>query len=136
MATMIRPVPKEAVFVGGRTQHATATAPQQRVVGVHTGHNSGAVLVEDGVLKMAIQEERLTRIKNQGGFPTKAMQEIIAASGPDHHFGTGFHLALGGKNLSECYWRREDILRSEGSGATRLNSRGKDTARKKETVTQ
>ena len=136
MATMTRPVPKAAVLVGGREQHGTVTAPQQKVFGVHTGHNSAAALVEEGVLKMAIQEERLTRIKNQGGFPTKAMQEIIAASGQDHQFGTGFHLALGGKNLSECYWRREDILRSAGSGAPSLTGRVKNAARKNETVSE
>jgi carbamoyltransferase len=134
MATMTRPVPKTAVQQGGTRQSTVATAPQLQVFGVHTGHNSAAALVEDGVLKMALQEERLTRIKNQGGFPTEAIQKIVAESGQTHHVGTGFHLALGGKNLSECYWRREDILRSAGSDAPSLVGHVKNAARKNETV--
>ena len=37
----------------------------KRVVGVHNGHNSSAALVQDGLLSFALQEERLTRVKNQ-----------------------------------------------------------------------
>src|SRR6266566_6684483 len=135
MATMTRAVPK-TVLPGRKLTEGADAIPLRTVFGVHTGHSSAAALVEDGVLKMALQEERLTRIKNQGGFPTKAMQEIIAASGQNHHFGTGFHLALGGKNLSECYWRRDDILRSAGSGAPSLTGRVKNAARKNETVSE
>jgi carbamoyltransferase len=84
-----------------------------------------------------LQEERLTRFKNQGGFPTKAMQHIVTESKQDHkndYTSSGFHLAFGGKNLSECYWRREDILRSAGSAAPSLAGRVKNAARQNETV--
>ena len=48
-----------------------------RILGIHDGHNSSAALVDDGVLIAAVQEERLTRRKNQGGFPTNAVREVL-----------------------------------------------------------
>jgi carbamoyltransferase len=135
MATMTRPVPKTTVLLSSE-KDALGAGPVRTVFGIHAGHNSAAALVKDGVLEMAIQEERLTRTKNQGGFPAKAMQEIMARSDPPEHSATRFHLALGGKNLSECYWRREDILRSAGNGAPSLSGRVKNAARRNETVSE
>ena len=37
------------------------------ILGLHTGHEASAVLFEDGRLLAAISDERLTRIKNDGG---------------------------------------------------------------------
>jgi len=48
-----------------------------RVLGVHCGHNSSACLLDDGVLKWAVQEERFTNEKNQGGFPAESIQFIL-----------------------------------------------------------
>jgi carbamoyltransferase len=136
MATMTRPVPKTAELPGIQEREALSAAEVRTVFGIHAGHNSAAALVTDGRLEMAIQEERLTRIKNQGGFPAKAMQQIIARPGEPHRPAPPFQLALGGKNLSECYWRREDILRSAGNGAPSLSGRVKNAARKNETVSE
>ena len=47
-----------------------------RILGIHDGHASTAALVEDGEVKFALSEERLTRKKNQGGFPEHS---IVAA---------------------------------------------------------
>src|SRR5258708_1816809 len=136
MATMTRAVPKTVLPTASKLTEGTEALSLQTVFGVHTGHNSAAALVENGVLKMAMQEERLTRIKNQGGFPKNAIQMITARSETDHGFDASFRLALGGKNLSECYWRREDILRSAGDGAPSLVGRVKGAARKNETVSE
>jgi hypothetical protein len=37
---------------------------RMRVLGIHDGHNASAVLLEDGKISYAVQEERLNRIKN------------------------------------------------------------------------
>jgi carbamoyltransferase len=37
------------------------------ILGLHTGHEASAVLYEDGRLLAAISDERLTRVKNDGG---------------------------------------------------------------------
>ena len=43
------------------------------VIGIHDGHNSAIALVKDGRLDFAQQEERLTRIKNQGNMPVRCL---------------------------------------------------------------
>jgi len=48
-----------------------------RIFGVHDGHNASACLIEDGVITHCIQEERLTNIKNYGGFPEKSINAIL-----------------------------------------------------------
>lgn len=52
-----------------------------RVLGIHDGHGASAALLEDGRLVSAIQEERLTRVKNQGGLPTFAIGEVLEQNG-------------------------------------------------------
>ena len=48
-----------------------------RVLGIHDGHTSTACLVEDGIVKVAVSEERFSKIKGQGGFPVHAIQHIL-----------------------------------------------------------
>ncbi len=46
-------------------------------IGVHIGHNSGiAILNKDGRVKFAANEERFTRKKMQGGFPSRTYEQI------------------------------------------------------------
>jgi carbamoyltransferase len=56
-----------------------------RVLGLATEGDSGAVVVEDGVLLAAVNEERLTRIKLVHGFPWKSIPTVLdlAGIGPD-----------------------------------------------------
>ncbi len=48
-----------------------------KILGIHDGHNAAACLLEDGQIRMAIQEERLTREKNFAGFPARAIELIL-----------------------------------------------------------
>ena len=43
-------------------------------IGQIGGLDSSAVLVKDGELRSAVEEERLTRVKHTGGFPKQAIQ--------------------------------------------------------------
>jgi len=52
-----------------------------RILGIHDGHNSSACLFEDGVIRLVLQEERLSRVKNYAGFPEMAISEIFAHLG-------------------------------------------------------
>jgi carbamoyltransferase len=53
------------------------------VLGISDGRiNSGAVLVEDGRIVYAITEERITRRKQQGGFPKQSIKEILRHHDP------------------------------------------------------
>lgn len=58
-----------------------------RILGIHDGHNAAACVLEDGVIRAAIQQERITRIKNHDIFPVEAIEWV----------------------LDECGCRREDV---------------------------
>lgn len=47
------------------------------VLGIHDGHNSTASLLLDGKLVACVSEERLTRLKNQAGYPKKAIDAVL-----------------------------------------------------------
>ncbi len=49
-----------------------------RILGIHDGHNSGATLLEGGKIIASICEERLTRNKNEIGYPLKSINEILS----------------------------------------------------------
>lgn len=50
------------------------------VLGITDGHNAGACLIKNGKLEYSISEERLSRIKNEPGFPEKAIKKILEIS--------------------------------------------------------
>ncbi len=47
------------------------------ILGVSLGHDVGAALVDGGRVVSAVQEERITRMKLQGGFPFYAISEVM-----------------------------------------------------------
>lgn len=51
------------------------------LLGLATMGTSAAALVRDGVLVAAVEEERLTRIKNDGAFPLRAIAECLEIAG-------------------------------------------------------
>ena len=52
-----------------------------RIIGIHDGHNAAACLLEDGIVRAAVQEERLTRIKNHDTFPAQACAWLLREAG-------------------------------------------------------
>lgn len=51
------------------------------VLGINTGHDSGACLTNGEKIIAAINEERLSRIKMHNGFPFLAVEEVISIAG-------------------------------------------------------
>ena len=51
------------------------------VLGVFDGHNSGACLLKNGKIISAISEERLTRLKNDSGYPKNSVEKVLGYSG-------------------------------------------------------
>ncbi|WP_435163200.1 carbamoyltransferase C-terminal domain-containing protein [Candidatus Pelagibacter bacterium nBUS_25] len=47
------------------------------ILGIHDGHNSGASLFKDGKLLSALSEEKISRKKNEYGFPIKSINSIL-----------------------------------------------------------
>ena len=50
-------------------------------LGLCTMDNSAAALFSDGELIAAVEEERLSRIKNDGAFPYKSIDEVLSIQG-------------------------------------------------------
>ena len=52
-----------------------------RVLGLGTGADSGAAIIEDGRILAAVNEERICRMKLAEGFPRGSIQEVLRLSG-------------------------------------------------------
>ena len=83
------------------------------VLGIHDGHNASAALLRDGELVSAVQEERFTRLKNQGGMPTRAIDEVLDLAGVRR---TDIDaIAVADRYHYDQQWDRESVLRAFGS---------------------
>ena len=51
------------------------------ILGIHDGHNATAALLKDGEIIAAISEERLTRRKNEPGYPVRAVKKVLEITG-------------------------------------------------------
>ena len=100
------------------------------VIGIHNGHNASAAVVHDGELAFALQEERLTRVKNQGGLPNQTLAAIAKSYDTPEHALTNLPVAFGGQNLTKCEWRRDAILASYGKTSKGALNAAKTLARK------
>lgn len=51
------------------------------ILGIHDGHNCGATVSHDGRIVASISEERLTRRKNEVGYPRFSIEECLRIAG-------------------------------------------------------
>jgi carbamoyltransferase len=80
------------------------------ILGIQSGHESSAALFCDGKLVSAVSEERLTRIKNDGGkMPDLAIDEVLKLANMKRS--DVDHLALQYTFYPEEYFIREDKLK-------------------------
>ncbi|MBM4327382.1 MAG: hypothetical protein FJ118_09490 [Deltaproteobacteria bacterium] len=79
------------------------------ILGVNDNINSAAAILSDGVLLGAVQEERLTRVKNQGGVPGMAIDDVLKAHGLT--LKEIDQVALAGAYTSFGRWSREAVTR-------------------------
>ena len=79
------------------------------VLGVHDGHNASAAVLCDGRLQLALQEERFTRVKNQGDAPGGAVRAALALAAAASQASPV--VALNGHYMNYGQWQRETILR-------------------------
>jgi carbamoyltransferase len=96
------------------------------VLGVHDGHNASVALLRDGRIELALQEERLTRVKNQGDAPGGALSAAVALANAALVPEATPVVALNGHYMNYSQWRRETILRDYASCSS-LGSRLKQS---------
>ncbi|MCP4642755.1 MAG: carbamoyltransferase [bacterium] len=77
-------------------------------------HDSAAALVCDGELVAAVAEERLTRVKHQGGVPRKAVEFCLETAGfkPDDVDHIGCYMRPGLRLARRLPYRMRQMLRS------------------------
>jgi len=79
------------------------------ILGVNDNINSAAAILRDGVLLGAVQEERLSRVKNQGGIPEMAVDDVLSAHGLTLE--KIDRVALAGAYTSFGRWSRDAVTR-------------------------
>jgi len=77
------------------------------ILGINTGLNSSAVVMKDNKVIFGILEERLSRIKNQPGFPSLAIAKGLETCGLTMN--DIDHVAIGGKGSYVPVSRQDDL---------------------------
>lgn len=81
------------------------------VLGIHDGHNAAAALLVDGRIVGALQEERLVRIKNQGGVPQRAIRNLMENGGANRSWSDIDMVALNGNYMTHDHWDRDSLTK-------------------------
>src|ERR1700722_1626676 len=85
------------------------------VIGLNcSGHDAAAALAIDGVVVAAISEERLTRVKHQGGFPNRALEYCLREAGLHRHSATADMIVI---NQAPFRHFERSVRNCLGSGA-------------------
>ena len=80
------------------------------ILGIHDGHNAAAALLDRGRVVAAVQEERLTGHKNQGGVPNQAIADVLSMSGVS--LGELNRVALNGNYMTYDHWDRKGLSKT------------------------
>jgi len=81
------------------------------ILGICSGHNSGASVLIDGKLVSSVEEERISRIKNDGSYPHAAIDEALSIAGiTAHDVDT---VAIAGLTVWEQKSMRDRILKHD-----------------------
>ena len=78
------------------------------ILGLHDGHNAAAALLDNGRIVAAVQEERLTRTKNQSGIPHRAIRDLFSMTGVTSSAISA--VALNGAYMTYDHFDQEPLL--------------------------
>lgn len=82
------------------------------ILGINFGHDASVVLIQDGVLKFAIEEEKISRVKQDFGWPRQAIDRLFFEYGlkPDEidniAFGGVIYNTLGRQEIKYRFSKR------------------------------
>ena len=88
-----------------------------KIFGIHDGHNASLSFLEDGIIKFAIQEERYTYEKNQGGIPYRSIDYARDKFSINDDDVVGFV----GKHLPTHDWTKTNVLNLYGRANSSAN---------------
>jgi carbamoyltransferase len=87
-----------------------------KILGLHDGHNAAAAFLEKGRIVAAVQEERLTRTKNQSGIPHCAVADLFSMTGVTPSAING--VALNGTYMTYDHFDSESLLENYGKSSS------------------
>ncbi len=99
----------------------TERHPDQVILGLADGHDAGACLVVDGRVVAAVNEERLTGVKNYAGVPLNSIPEVLRLANCDPLAVTAVALATRGY-LAGPVGGRGGLLHASAGAALRIAS--------------
>ena len=80
------------------------------ILGIHEGHNASIALFQKNRITYAVSEERLSKVKNDGGFPQKSIERMLSDTGLS--MSSLDAVALCGKRAVQPKWaKKEPILK-------------------------
>jgi carbamoyltransferase len=84
-----------------------------KILGINFGHDASITYIQDGAIKLAIEEEKISRVKQDFGWPAKAVSRIfdqfkIAANDIDVvAFGSCFYTELGENEIKYRFSKKK-----------------------------
>jgi len=91
-----------------------AVVTPRAYIGIHDGHNAAVAVVRGGKLEFALQEERLTRVKNQGDAPQLALRAALEKVGDE----SIAQVSLNGRYMNYHQWNRDTVIRDYEQSAS------------------
>lgn len=88
-----------------------------KFIGIHDGHNASLSIMEDGNIIFAIQEERFTYEKNQGGLPKRSIQYLIENYG----LSQDDEIGIVGNHVPTYDWSKKAVLNAYSNSTSRKN---------------
>jgi carbamoyltransferase len=88
----------------------------ETILGLHDGHNAAAALLDKGRIVAAVQEERLTRTKNQSGIPHRAIRDLFSMTGVTSSAISA--VALNGAYMTYDHFDRDPLLENYGQSSS------------------
>jgi carbamoyltransferase len=88
----------------------------ETILGLHDGHNAAAALLDKGRIVAAVQEERLTRTKNQSGIPHRSIGDLFSMAGVTSSAIN--RIALNGRYMTYDHFDREPLLEHYGQSSS------------------
>lgn len=82
------------------------------ILGINFGHDASVVFIQDGVIKFAIEEEKISRVKQDFGWPRQALKrlffeyDLLPSDIDQISFGGMIYNALGEKELKYRFSKR------------------------------
>lgn len=89
------------------------------IIGINFGHDAAVTLISNGKILRSIEEEKVSRIKQDNGWPSKALNDILAMEGLKPAdidvvaFGSNFYNEIGANEIRYRFTKEDSYKKRE-----------------------